>query len=426
MLIRFRSGALPLLLCFCLVAYSTGQSSLPTSNSSELAPETGFLSPSKYTNAFFGFSLPLPQDADLHELKLSIKGATWGHFIIGFQSSQNGLSTFVVTAKQASAESNEEVKKTAAGPKSLKTKEIEIGGKTFWRSESQQNGTGGRMQTLSFATGIDGYILRFEIVSFSPKVTKELEQSIERLTFFDPAKAREMAGADSRVYPLAALQPPKSERIGRLSDGLISGNTYHNEELGFRYQFPEGWIVNDKATQEKVAEVGHQFVWGNDPSAQQEHQAASQCTKNLLFVTRYPEGTKMEQFNPTVLLAVADPGCVPSASFPKTVDDREAIQQLAKEIVHSFRTATMASIEPARVRAFNNAGRIVIEISQSFTVNAPGQVTPLAILSSISLMQAGDYWVIWMFASSDKAQLDELRNTKIFFDASDLPVEPKQ
>lgn len=424
MRIRHGSAIFLLLMGSSFIVSGFGQSPLAKSNSAELVPEAGFLSPSKYTNAFFGFSIPLPEDANLRELNLS--KAMGGHFIVGFQSSLNGLSTFVVTAEKAGGDSVKEAKQAAAGPKSLKTKEIQIGGQTFWRGASEENGTGGRMRTLSYATVLNGYMLRFDILSFSQKLTKELEQSIERLTFFDPVKAKEMAGTDSRAYPPVALQPPRSERIDRLSDGSISGNTYHNEELGFRYQFPEGWIVNDKATQEKVAAVGHQFVWGNDLDAQKEHEAASNCTKNLLFVTQYPEGKKVEQFNPIVLLAAADPKCVPSARFPKTVDDREAIQQLAKGIVHYFRTASMASGAPARVRAFDNAGRIVIEISQTFAVNASGQGTPATILSSFLLMQAGHYWVMWMFASSDQTQLENLRNTKIFFDAPDHPVEPKQ
>ncbi len=423
MRIKFSSPIFLLLVCSIVVVSGFCQS-LSKSNSAELVPEAGFLSSSKYTNAFFGFSIPLPEDASLRELNLS--KAMGGHFIVGFQSSLNGLSTFVVSAEKAGGDSVKEAKQAAAGPKSLKVKEIQLGGKTFWRGASEENGTGGRMRTLSYATVFNGYVLRFDIFSFNQKLTRELEQSIERLIFFDPVKAKEMAGTDSRAYPPVALQPPRSERIDRLSDGSISGNTYHNEELGFRYQFPEGWIVNDKATQEKVAAVGHQFVWGNDLNARKEHEASNNCTKNLLFVTQYPEGKKVEQFNPIVFLAAADPKCVPSARFPKTVDDREAVQQLAKEIVHYFRTPSMASSAPARVRAFDNAGRIVIEISQSFTVNASGQGVPVSIVSSLLLMQAGDYWVMWMFASSDKTQLEYLRNTKIFFDAPDHPVEPKQ
>jgi hypothetical protein len=37
-------------------------------------PEAGFISPDKYTNAFFGFSLPLPQDSAFRAFQLPSNG----------------------------------------------------------------------------------------------------------------------------------------------------------------------------------------------------------------------------------------------------------------------------------------------------------------------------------------------------------------
>jgi len=118
----------------------------------------------------------------------------------------------------------------------------------------------------------------------------------------------------------------------------------------------------------------------------------------------------------------ADPKCAAGSRFPKTVDDHEAVQQVAKQIVEYFRIVPTATAGgPARVRAFNNAGRVMIEISQSFTMDAPASPQP-DILSSISLIQDGDYWVLWMFAAGSKGELDELRRSKIFFDDPGAPA----
>jgi hypothetical protein len=61
----------------------------------------------------------------------------------------------------------------------------------------------------------------------------------------------------------------------------------------------------------------------------------------------------------------------------------------------------------------------MLEISQSFWISThePGSTTTQNIRTSILLMQAGEYWVMWMFAGSDDVQLGELKATKIFFDA---------
>ena len=50
------------LFCFFIDLHVFGQFPSPSLSSPELAPETGLLSPSRYTNAFFGFSISLPQE----------------------------------------------------------------------------------------------------------------------------------------------------------------------------------------------------------------------------------------------------------------------------------------------------------------------------------------------------------------------------
>ena len=413
------------LFCFFLDIHLCALSPAPSLKSSNIAPETGYLSPSKYTNAFFGFSIPLPQNAGLREKTLSLNRGKLDHLLIGFHSPSKDLISFTITAREVPGGSEKEAGKSAAGPNSSKPKETEIGGKTFWRSESLTKIGARNMQTLVFSTATGTYTLQLEIVSFNPEIAMEIERNIERLIFFDPSQAKSMAGADSKPYTPGASRFPAT-RIAQLSAGSISGNLYRNEELGFRYEFPQGWVLMSKAQEESAAETGHQFLWGNSPIAQEEHEIASQCTRNLLFVTRHLEDSKAGRFNSRVLLMVVDAKCAPESSFPKTVDDREAIQRIAKQIVQYFRIGTKPSTEPARVRAFNNAGRIMIEVSQSFTESEPGQSEPATILSSTLLMQAGDFWVMWMFAAGDKKELEELRNTKIFFDAPlASPVGPK-
>jgi hypothetical protein len=208
-------------------------------------------------------------------------------------------------------------------------------------------------------------------------------------------------------------------RIGQLENGSISGDVYHNAELGFRYQFPHGWVVNDKATQERALQAGRQFVWGDDTSTKREKKAARQCTKTLLVATPYPEDMRLDRFDPMVFLVAADPRCVPGINFPSSVKDHEAIQRIAGQLGTYFKTSTITSKSPAHIRAFDNAGHVMLEISQSFSTSSyqPGVTTLQSIRSSILVMQARDYWVMWMFASDDDPQLEQMRATKIFLDS---------
>jgi hypothetical protein len=160
------------------------------------APEAGFLSSEKYTNAFFGFSLPLPQDPSLRPFVLPSKF----HSLFGLQAQSNGLTTFSIFAKETSGASSKTARKASAGPKGQDTKKINIDGKEFWKSNSQEKSPVGKMQTIDYETAINGYLLSFQIISFDPKLTDSLQHCIESVKFFDPTKAQEMAGPDSRAY----------------------------------------------------------------------------------------------------------------------------------------------------------------------------------------------------------------------------------
>ncbi len=53
---------------------------------------------------------------------------------------------------------------------------------------------------VRWTTAINGYVLTFYIASFGNKLTGKLTQSIDNIVFFDPSKARDIAGPESRPY----------------------------------------------------------------------------------------------------------------------------------------------------------------------------------------------------------------------------------
>jgi hypothetical protein len=355
------------------------------------APETGFLSATTYTNAFFGFALPLPDDADPSPMPRALRASIFGHFLIGLGATGTQVAVLTVTAAESPLGSKDGARNAVYGPH-LKMKELQIAGKDFWRSESKQESPKDTKKIV-YATSLNGYVLQFRIISSSQQATEKLEKSIAGLTFFDPRKAQELAGLGSRPYDPGASAVPAINRIAGLSDGVISGNTYSNAELGFRYEFPSGWVLNDQATHHDT------------------------CTKTLLFVSRYEKGTtQTERINPLVILMAVDPVCAPGIAFPKTVNDHEAIQRVASYSTRYFQQESFQLTGAPHVRALNAAGRVVLEVSQSLSVTVPESKEPVIAPSSVILMQANDYWIIWVFASNSQAELDELRKTKIFFD----------
>jgi hypothetical protein len=399
---------------FLLFAISNvGQAQAPTIQGTA-SPEEGFVSQTKYTNAFFGFALAIPQNAQMHILALPSTSPS-AQFLFGLESQDHGLTTVIVDAKQTPAASSDDAREAASGSKDETVKPIEIGGKEFWKSEAQNKSSAGKMRTVKYATALDGYVLEFDILSFNNKLAEELEQNIESVTFFDPAKAKQMAGEDSQPYnPAGPAVPKPSGLLKELSSGAVSGNSYTNSALGFSCQFPMGWYQADETTQRKVIGAGHQAAWGNSPSAAQEHEAAQNCTKVLLWVNREPEGSKTADLNPLIMILAADPQCVPGVTFPTSSDDHEGVRNIVQAVVRSLAGSLVMS-GAMKVGTFSLQGHLFLNVSGVSQANVPGHALPVELHNSLVFTSLKGFWTIWVFSSGSEAELQELKHTNITF-----------
>ncbi len=380
-----------------------------------IVPESGYLSYTKYTNAFFGFSLPLPSGAVLQEQTLSLSRGAGEHFIFGFHSANKELISFTITAVEVRGAPDRAAKRIAAAGESSKAAQIEIAGKHFWTSQSPPVRGSASVTTVVFTTAVERYVIEFKITSLNPATTAELKRNVEGLSFFEPSTSKLVAGPQSRAYsPGTTFFAPNL--ISHLDAGTVSQNTYWNSELRFHYVFPQDWVVVSKAVPVEFSGAGVDFRQGNSPTLQRERDAASQCTKTLLFVRKYLQNPENERFNPMALVIAADPRCISESSFPKSIEDRNSAQQIARDVLAYFRTAELVPTAAARVRAFNNANRTMIEISQPSSLQSMKLSAPVSISYSLLMMESAGYWVIWRFAADSETQLQELKRTKVFFD----------
>jgi len=209
---------------------------------------------------------------------------------------------------------------------------------------------------------------------------------------------------------LASSQVSVDTQVSQIRDGEISHNTYHNRELRLSYQFPEGWNVSRKATDPE-----HEFGWKDNPSGK---PATSQCSKNLLLITKYREGMQLNGFNPMAVVIAVDPACLPKVNFPYAANDREGVQQVVVQVLDHLKTPALVGKTTSQVHPFEDAGRLIVEFSQSFSIpmRESGSRGVRNILSSVAVLRAGQYWMIWIFAAANEADLGTLKSTKISFD----------
>jgi hypothetical protein len=156
---------------------------------SATVPETAFISADRYTNAFFGFSLPLPQERDFHAAR--VKSSDNERYVFALGRAE-GNTTIVISAKPMNGADAETLMRAAP--------QIWLHGMEFGKGTSQQKTPAGKVWKATYLTVIDSYLLEFNIQSNDQSVVKELERCVEEIRFFDPSKARAVAGPNSVEY----------------------------------------------------------------------------------------------------------------------------------------------------------------------------------------------------------------------------------
>jgi hypothetical protein len=153
-------------------------------------PEAGYLSPHQYTNAFFGFRLPLPEDLPLQLEKASSTGRD--HYMLS-AFNLKADTTFEISALQINEADANQLMRAAPF--------ISIFGKEFSRGASQQKDEDGTLfRKVVYFTVIDGYLLEFFVASYDAETIGEFERCIEQTRFFLPSHAKTEAGTDSLPY----------------------------------------------------------------------------------------------------------------------------------------------------------------------------------------------------------------------------------
>ena len=141
-----------------------------------------------------------------------------------------------------------------------------------------------------------------------------------------------------------------------------------------------------------------------------------QCTRFLLFATKYPEGTKTKELNSLILVAAMDSACFHGAHFPRSPDDRNSINR----VIQSFAPMFVGTIFNPKGHFSANAssvqGHVILNFSESFTVGPPATNSPLDVFTSTDLTESRGYFIVWLFMTGSESDMQDLKNTTVTFD----------
>ena len=382
-------------------------------------PASGFVSSRQYVNAFFGFSLPLPKDGHFQVEDLSDSDKALQHFLFAEKSTDKGITLLLISATQVLGSVADEAQKAAfiRGAHGDKNPEaLDIGTRLFWKSDVEQKTFSGKLRRLRYTTGVAGFVLQFSVSSYNPKLAEELRENIESIKFFDPAKAKDIAGTDSRPFlPEAArlrLQNGDRADLATLDPGIISGNTYSNRSLGFSYHFPDNWKTATTPSPEQIAE-SREARSGSIP-----RESLQECTRVLSRVAGPDIDVNVPVVSPRITILAADPSCfVPDLKFPVSVHDEQSIEFFGQSLFRAFAGTSLIGKDARTVRAVDLSGHIFLEVPSTFAIPVTGTSLLRKVHASFVLTSIKEYWLIWLFESDTQSELSRMMKTSILFES---------
>jgi hypothetical protein len=380
-------------------------------------PEAGFVSASQYTNAFFGFSLPLPKDRKFQIEDLSESDKALQHSLFAYKSASKGLTLLIASAIQVFGSPDDEAQKAVFLPGMQGQKGAQatsIGGRLFWKSELEEKTFSGKLYRMRYATGVNGYVILFSVSSYNSSQTQTLRDCIESVKFFNPARASVIAGSDSNPYlPSAArrrLDSAPQLDLANLDQGSVAGNRYSNPVLGFAYQLPEGWFPDAENSSAK------QHEGGTEANDSVRTAMVRECTKTLLSATEPAPANDASGSTPRITIMAADPSCfAPDLTYPKSVHDSEALQRIGQAIMRTFSGTSLLGREANLLRAIELDGHLFLEMPSVTAVPVTGSTLLRKVHKSFVLTNLQQYWVIWLFECDTPSKLERIMKTTISF-----------
>ncbi len=214
-----------------------------------LAPEDAYLSPTRYTNAYFGFSFgfpdgsslrPIPQPAseDRRIQLLELIDPTANRSAISISAYEYKNKNYTDAKSLLRRELDQEI---FYGVEQVRgVSKTTVGDRQFYFFETRK----GVEQHAALAAEMDGYVMEADFRSRNVDVLHQLVAAFSRTEFFPAREAERRAGVQAAVYEGPAISEQhlhdvrESKPADHIAPGKIDGRSYSNSQIGVSYEFP--------------------------------------------------------------------------------------------------------------------------------------------------------------------------------------------
>jgi len=389
-------------------------------------PEDGYLSPTSYINAYFGFEFDLPADAKLKPLAvpagtdrciqlLEMVGAAPEAAAVSIcayeYKNKNYTDAKGILRRQLDRELFIGVEELHGLAKTT------IDGHQFYYFESRR----GVEQHMELAAEMNGYVLYAILKANDPKMERELVSAFYRLKFFPPQEAQRHAGPEAIAYdgPAISSQHLRDVKASAPADhmdpGKIDGNTYRNSQIGMLYEFPKGWSIHPEGAIEPAVVRYHEKVTGELMLGPRERALVKACRRTLISLWRTkPDADGQVPYDEfgEITLSAMPLSCFPNIHFPDDPKDSGAVRRF---IVGLSLTEPLQR-DMSDARTYEVGGKAFVMTHGTIAYKEAGDELSRRISVAMALTQHRGYLLIWLFAAPHDTELRELLTAKMGFD----------
>ena len=408
-------------------AQSAAGSSSPTL-ASEFGsdPEDAYVTSTRYTNAYFGFSLdppaaaglklvPQPASMDRRIQLLEMAGAAPERAGITLDAFEYKNKNYTDAKTMLRNRLDQEL---FVGVEELHgIGKTTVGGRPFYYYETRR----GIDQHVVLAAEMDGYVLSANLQARDPKMVRELMAAFSRIEFFPPKEAKNRAGAQAQLYQGPAISAQHLREVREalpgqhIDPGKVKGRVYVNDQIGMTYEFPAGWHVEPEGAVEPSVERYREKVLGEPLLGPREKAVVKACRRTLLSVWRSkPQSDGEVPYDDfgEVTLSTMPLACFPNIHFPEDSKDAAAVRQFISGL--SFTLPLQRDMSTART--YEAGGKTFVLTHGTIAYKDAGEALSRRISVALAMTVQRGYLLIWLFAAPHEDELRDLLAAKVGFD----------
>ncbi len=390
-----------------------------------ILPEAGFLSNTRYTSQFFGFSFDLPLTVEGHEIMMPVmpekqhallalqyeQGPRKGYIMVTAYDPPPGFEVKTPEEKQRELEQWAKIGTEAGGLPRTPIPDFMLRSNHFYHQIRRR----GRDYAAQYWTGINNYMVKVVAVTNDGEFLRKTKDAMRQAQFYctqDDGTLTTLDGKPVKVegapytgptVPTFRVNAALRDEPGKnIPHGELVEGRYHNSDIGLQYELPEGWKPVESDNDDPPLE----------PTALREYQFLHACSQTLLRIAPQKQQAKNGDCGAVIVLRALDPNCL-SMRTATSLSDKRAADEVAASFEELGEFGQIGSDELVSV-----SDHLFMVFHGTIAASPRGEGLAERLSQTIFATRYNKLLLVWSFMASTSSALAQLPTGGVILEGS--------